>query len=247
MGPYTLKLTKKQVLCLINHCDSPYIRGLGFMYLRFTLPPTMMYDWFEPYLDDTEEIDVKAGGGKPMTMGEMIKTMLTRLEWYETRFPRIAVNSEKVIRELPWLDRIRRQNQWLATVNRMTDRTRNRNLERTEADLDPGLDQDRRKAVTGTESGRSLGPDPGSVIRRATSVTDLVRGRGPVTRRGTDTRSDGRTDTGTGTETTPTSSGSSRRTPADTRNIAEDHAVSHDDHTRPSGSINILCLYNFVL
>ena len=51
---YTLKLTKKQVLCLINHCDSPYIRGLGFMYLRFTLPPTMMYDRFEPYLDDTE-------------------------------------------------------------------------------------------------------------------------------------------------------------------------------------------------
>jgi len=51
---YTLKLTKKQVLCLINHCDSPYIRGLGFMYLRFTLPPTMMYDWFEAYLDDEE-------------------------------------------------------------------------------------------------------------------------------------------------------------------------------------------------
>ena len=70
---YTLKLTKKQVnmfdvhhkmsiqmpsfyqvLCLINHCDSPYIRGLGFMYLRFTLPPTMMYEWFEPYLDDEE-------------------------------------------------------------------------------------------------------------------------------------------------------------------------------------------------
>merc|ERR1719195_2509072 len=108
-------------------------------------------------------------------MGEMIKTMLTRLEWDGTRFPRIAVNSEKLIRELPWQDRIRRQNQWLATVNRMTDRMRNRNLERTEADLDPGLDQDRRKAATGTESGRSrdhdrgrggsLGPDPVSVIR----------------------------------------------------------------------------------
>ena len=140
---------------------------------------------------------------------------------------------------------------------RMTDRMRNRNLERTEADLDPGPDPDQRKAVTGTESGRSrdhdrgrggsLGPDPGSVTRRATSVTDLVTGRGPVTRRGTGTRTGGRTDTGTGTETTPTSSGSSRRTPADTRNIAEDHAVTHDDYTRPSGSINILCLYNFVL
>ena len=51
---YTLKLTKKQVLCLLNHCDSPYIRGIGFMYLRFTLPPAMMWDWFELYLDDEE-------------------------------------------------------------------------------------------------------------------------------------------------------------------------------------------------
>merc|ERR1719433_2444012 len=59
----------------------------------------MMFDWFEPYLDDEEEIDVKAGGGKPMTMGEMIKLMLTRLEWFETRFPRIAVNHEKIIRD----------------------------------------------------------------------------------------------------------------------------------------------------
>ena len=200
---------------------------------------------------------------------------------WHCRFPRIAVNSEKVIREkLDERAAMARQNpppkpvasnsqqvryielflysiQIIEIFFRMTDRMRNRNLERTEADLDPGLDQDRRKAVTGTESGRSrdhdrgrggsLGPDPGSVIRRATSVTGLVRGRGPVTRRGTDTRTDGRTDTGTGTETTPTSSGSSRRTPADTRNIAEDHAVTHDDHTRPSGSINILCLYNFVL
>merc|ERR1719433_658393 len=59
----------------------------------------MMFDWFEPYLDDEEEIDVKAGGGKIMTMGEMIKLMISRLEWFETRFPRIAVNHEKIIRE----------------------------------------------------------------------------------------------------------------------------------------------------
>ena len=32
-----------------------------------------------------QEIDVKAGGGKSMTMGEMIKAMITRLEWFETR------------------------------------------------------------------------------------------------------------------------------------------------------------------
>lgn len=95
---YTLKLTKKQVMGLINHCDSPYIRGLGFMFLRYTLPPGSLWDWFEPYMDDEEEIDVKAGGGKSMTIGEMCRLMLTRLEWFDTRFPRIAVNIEKQIR-----------------------------------------------------------------------------------------------------------------------------------------------------
>ena len=32
---FTLRLTRKQVTGLINHCDSPYIRGLGFMYIRY--------------------------------------------------------------------------------------------------------------------------------------------------------------------------------------------------------------------
>jgi len=96
---YTLKVTKKQVYALIEHADSPYIRGVGFMFLRYTLPPQLMWDWFEPYLDDEEEIDIKAGGGKPMTIGEMCRLMLTRLEWFDTRFPRIAVNYEKQIRD----------------------------------------------------------------------------------------------------------------------------------------------------
>jgi len=96
---YTLKVTKKQVYALLEHCDSPYIRGVGFLFLRYTLPPQLMWDWFEPYLDDEEEIDIKAGGGKPMTIGEMCRLMLTRLEWFDTRFPRIAVQYEKQIRE----------------------------------------------------------------------------------------------------------------------------------------------------
>ena len=31
----SLKLTSKQVYGLMNHADSPYIRGLGFMYVRW--------------------------------------------------------------------------------------------------------------------------------------------------------------------------------------------------------------------
>ena len=34
------------------------------MYLRYTQPPADLYDWYEDYLQDEEEIDVKAGGGQ---------------------------------------------------------------------------------------------------------------------------------------------------------------------------------------
>lgn len=69
---YTLKLTRKQVMGLLNHGDSPYIRGLGFMYIRFTQPAADLFDWYEEYLQDEEEIDVKAGGGNNFTIFVLI-------------------------------------------------------------------------------------------------------------------------------------------------------------------------------
>ena len=35
---YTLKLTRKQLVGLLTHPDSPYIRGIGFMYIRLVHP-----------------------------------------------------------------------------------------------------------------------------------------------------------------------------------------------------------------
>merc|ERR1712136_181464 len=90
---------RKQVNGLLNHTDSPFIRGLGVMYVRFTQPPVDLWDWFEPYFDDPEEIDVKAGGGCVMTIGSMTRTCLTKLEWFSTLFPRIPVPIQKEIDE----------------------------------------------------------------------------------------------------------------------------------------------------
>jgi len=88
---FTLKLTEKQVYSLINHTDSPYIRGLGFMFIRFCQHPNTYWDWFEPYLEDAEEVDPKAGGGSMMTMGQMVRSFLLKPDWYGTLFPRIPV------------------------------------------------------------------------------------------------------------------------------------------------------------
>lgn len=94
---YTLRLTRKQVNGLLTHGDSPYIRALGFMYLRYTQPPGDLFDWYEPYLLDEEVIDVKAGGGQVLTIGHMIRQWLTKLDWFSTLFPRIPVPIQKQI------------------------------------------------------------------------------------------------------------------------------------------------------
>ncbi|XP_059483808.1 pre-mRNA-splicing factor 38B isoform X6 [Neocloeon triangulifer] len=88
---FTLKLTRKQLNGLLTHPDSPYIRGLGFMYIRYTQPPADLWDWYDEFLEDEEEFDVKAGGGQVMTIGNMLRHFLSKLEWFSSLFPRIPV------------------------------------------------------------------------------------------------------------------------------------------------------------
>lgn len=40
-------------------------------------------------------MDVKAGGGQTMKMGDILKQFLTKLEWFSTLFPRIPVPIQK--------------------------------------------------------------------------------------------------------------------------------------------------------
>lgn len=112
---FTLKLTRKQVNGLIRHKDSPFIRALGFMYIRFTQPPHHLFQWFEGFLEDEEVIDPKAGGGQPMTIGQMCRHMLTKLDWFSTLFPRVPVPIQKDIesklkkRDAEYEERIREE------------------------------------------------------------------------------------------------------------------------------------------
>nr|XP_054770176.1 pre-mRNA-splicing factor 38B-like isoform X1 [Lytechinus pictus] len=88
---YTLKLTRKQLNGLLTHSDSSYIRALGFLYIRYSQPPQDLWDWYEEYLNDEEEVDSKAGGGNCVTIGQMLMHFLVKLDWHSTRFPRIPV------------------------------------------------------------------------------------------------------------------------------------------------------------
>jgi len=96
---WTMKMSRHQVMKMLNHTDSPYIRGVGFLYLRFSLPPEYLLQFFEDYLEDDEEVDPKAGGGDPMTVGVMCQRMLEDTNWYGVMFPRIPAKHLKEIRD----------------------------------------------------------------------------------------------------------------------------------------------------
>ncbi|CAI5451016.1 unnamed protein product [Caenorhabditis angaria] len=96
---FNLKITKKQLISMLNSKQSVYIRGIGFMYIRYTQPPADLWYWFETYLDDDREIDPKSGGGDCMTFGQLVRAMINKLDWYGTLFPRIPVPIQKDIDE----------------------------------------------------------------------------------------------------------------------------------------------------
>ena len=67
------------------------------MYIRYTQPPADLFDWYEEFLQDEEEIDVKAGGGQVLTVGQMCRQFMVKLDWFSTLFPRIPVPIQKEI------------------------------------------------------------------------------------------------------------------------------------------------------
>ncbi|XP_024525960.1 pre-mRNA splicing factor SR-like 1 isoform X2 [Selaginella moellendorffii] len=72
---FTMKLTVKQMQGLLNHADSPYIRAIGFLYLRYCGEPRTLWQWFEPYIEDDEEFS-PGTNGRVTKMGVYIRDLL---------------------------------------------------------------------------------------------------------------------------------------------------------------------------
>ncbi|KAK8635744.1 hypothetical protein V6N13_004465 [Hibiscus sabdariffa] len=96
---FTMKLTVKQMHGLLKHPDSPYIRAIGFLYLRYAADPKTLWTWFEPYIKDEEEFS-PGSSGQMTTMGVYVRDLFLGqhgLElplyryYFDTLFPRIPV------------------------------------------------------------------------------------------------------------------------------------------------------------
>lgn len=94
---FVLKPTEEQVRETITHQDSPYIRAIGFLYLRYVCPPRDLWEWLGPFCGDREEIQPSGPNGATVTLGDYVRDLLLEQYYYETIFPRIPKKVEDEI------------------------------------------------------------------------------------------------------------------------------------------------------
>lgn len=58
----------------------------GFMYVRYTQPPGDLFDWYEEYLQDEEEVDVKAGGGQVSSRTHIFGLKARKISYHPSTF-----------------------------------------------------------------------------------------------------------------------------------------------------------------
>mmetsp|Transcript_96 Transcript_96/g.118 ORF Transcript_96/g.118 Transcript_96/m.118 type:complete len:433 (-) Transcript_96:214-1512(-) len=94
----TLRMTDHQLDLTLKHPDSPYIRGIGFLYLRYAGMPEQIMGWVEPYLFDEEEFTVEPGHRAPTTtMGEFVLELFRSRDYHGTPLPRFPLDVERKI------------------------------------------------------------------------------------------------------------------------------------------------------
>ncbi|WVZ62304.1 hypothetical protein U9M48_012068 [Paspalum notatum var. saurae] len=87
---FTMKLTVKQMHGLLKHPDSPYIRAIGFLYLRYVAEPKTLWNWYEPYIKDDEEFS-PGSNGKMTTMGVYVRDLLLGQYYFDSLLPRVPL------------------------------------------------------------------------------------------------------------------------------------------------------------
>jgi pre-mRNA-splicing factor 38B len=78
---------------MLCHPDSPYIRCVGFLYLRYAVEPSSLWKWFEPYLYDEESVQVTPSLSK--ALGQYVRDLLTDMNYVGTLLPRLPIAVER--------------------------------------------------------------------------------------------------------------------------------------------------------
>jgi len=101
---FTLRCSEKQMHLMLTHADSPYIRCIGFLFLRYVADPNTLLSWYKPYLFDEESVQVVCSSHAKSskvasTIGSFVRSLLQNMDYYGTLLPRLPISVEKNIKD----------------------------------------------------------------------------------------------------------------------------------------------------
>lgn len=119
-----MRLTHKQLRGLLDTDDSPYVRCMGLLFLRYCCPPKDLWAYFESFLENTEVFAPSPDEELKMTLGEFCIKLLTDMQYFGTTLPRIPVPIERKIKVMLLLlqerQRRRRENARLQDLGKFS-------------------------------------------------------------------------------------------------------------------------------
>ena len=95
---FTLQLSEEQVSILLDHGDSPYLRAMGALYVRYGADPSQLWRWLGEYADDLEFFAPSTDPRATVTFGAYCVRLLTDQSYYGTTFPALGVAVQRQIK-----------------------------------------------------------------------------------------------------------------------------------------------------
>eukprot|EP00930_Biecheleria_cincta_P025318 TRINITY_DN1804_c0_g1_i1.p1 TRINITY_DN1804_c0_g1~~TRINITY_DN1804_c0_g1_i1.p1 ORF type:complete len:650 (+),score=157.37 TRINITY_DN1804_c0_g1_i1:25-1974(+) len=92
---FTMGIDSRQLRKLMDYLDNAYIRCLGFLFVRFGLPPDQLWNWLGEYVLDDEELRPAKDSEWRTTIGEFVEGLLSQDKYYSTVLPRLPMSTKR--------------------------------------------------------------------------------------------------------------------------------------------------------
>lgn len=118
---FTMGIDARQLQLLVDMEGSPYVRCLGFLFVRIGLHPEELLPWLSEYMLDGEEFFVtKDQDSQRLTISEFLEQLLRQDTYFSTIIPRIPAGKKRQIEQtlatLPQCRKRTRANQEIIKV-----------------------------------------------------------------------------------------------------------------------------------
>ncbi|KAH8053140.1 hypothetical protein JL722_9806 [Aureococcus anophagefferens] len=96
MRLFQLNLHEGHVRALLDQRDAPWVRCVGFLYLRYVCPPGDLWKWCEDVLLDDGAAPVEPRGD--VSLSQWLRGLLTDQKYFGTILPRIPLKIERMLK-----------------------------------------------------------------------------------------------------------------------------------------------------